>query len=195
MWTHEETARLRLLYDSGKTVDEIAAEIIKSRLDVTNKLISLGLKPKTERPAPKQASIFNEIEESGKKRKRRITITPEIEKRVCALRREGRNYDNIAELTGVSRSTIGRILEKNEFYHCKMHDKEPAPVAAGTSPDLKKSTENNSTKSDFVQEQLKKMKATLETADYSTMAKVGQVVGKAIGRIDTLICMMGNTEG
>ena len=35
---------------------------------------------------------------------------PESEERVVRLRREKRTYDRIAEQTGLSRSTVGRIL-------------------------------------------------------------------------------------
>ena len=195
MWTREETELLKTQHKHGFTVDESAGILEKSRLDITNKLISLGLKPRTEAAksaAPEQVSIF---QDETKRRKKRVTITPEIEKRVCELRREGRNYESIAVLAGVSGSSISRILDKNGFQSCKMYEKEPASVAAETSPDLKISTVNNTTKTGFMQEQLKKIKATLETADYSTMAKVGQVIGEAIGRIDTLISMTENTEG
>lgn len=187
MWTNKETELLKAQHEHGFTVDESAKIIGKSRLDITNKLMSLGLKPRVKPAAPatpEQVSIF---QDETKRRKKRATITPEIEKRVCELRREGRNYESIAVLTSVSRSTIGRILDKNGFQSCKIYEKEPASVAAETSPDLKISTVNNTTKTGFMQEQLKKIKATLETADYSTMAKVGQVIGEAIGRIDTLI--------
>ncbi|MBP3573230.1 MAG: hypothetical protein J6J71_01320 [Prevotella sp.] len=195
MWTNKETELLKAQYEHGFTVDESAKIIGKSRLDITNKLMSLGFKPRVEPAAPaapEQVSIF---QDETKQRKRRVTITPEIEKRVCELRREGRNFDSISKISGVSKSSISRILKQNGFDRSKVYENEPAPVAAETSPDLKISTVNNTTKTDFMQEQLKKIKATLETADYSTMAKVGQVIGEAIGRIDTLISMTENTEG
>lgn len=187
MWTREETELLKAQHNHGFTVDDSAEIIGKSRLDITNKLMSLGLKPRVEPAAPaapEQASIF---QDETKQRKKRVTITPEIEKRVCELRREGRNFDSISKISGVSKTSISKILKQNEFDRSKVYEKGPAPVAAETSPDLKISTVNNTTKTDFMQEQLKKIKATLETADYSTMAKVGQIIGEAIGRIDTLI--------
>ena len=195
MWTHEETELLKTQHKHGFTVNESAGILEKSRLDITNKLISLGLKPRTEAAksaAPEQVSIF---QEETKQRKKRVTITPEIEKRVCELRREGRNFDNIAAFTGLSISSISRILNKSGFQSCKMYEKYPAFIAADTSPDLKISTVNNTTKQNFAQEQLKQIKAVLEKVDYCTMAKVGQAVGEAIGRIDTLINIMENTEG
>lgn len=195
LWSREETELLKTQYEHGFTVEESAEIIGKSRLDITNKLMSLGFKPhvKSAAPtAPEQVSIF---QEETKQRKKRVTITPEIEKRVCELRREGRNFDNIAAFTGLSTSSISRILNKSGFQSCKMYEKNPAFIAADTSPDLKISTVNNTTKQNFAQEQLKQIKAVLEKVDYCTMAKVGQAVGEAIGRIDTLINIIENTEG
>ncbi len=189
MWTVNETELLKAQHKHGFTVDESAEIIEKSRLDIINKLISLGLKPITEKAKPEQNSIFNEIEETKKERKRRIAITPEIEQRVVQLRKQRFSFSEIAKRVGISQSSASRIVQRQGLPREKRYNKkeEPAPVAAETSPEIKISTVNNTSKSDFMQEQLKKIKSTLETADYSTMAKVGQVIGEAIGRIDTLI--------
>lgn len=188
MWTHEETELLKTQHKHGFTVDESAGILEKSRLDITNKLISLGLKPRTEAAksaAPEQVSIF----QKEKPRKSRVMLTPEIEKRVCELRREGRNYENIANQVGVSKASVGRILQKNNFDCTRIYEKEPAP-AAETSPEIKLSTVNDTTSPSFGQAQLQQIKAILESVDYCTMAKVGQAIGEAIGRIDTLINIM-----
>lgn len=186
-WSREETELLKTQYKHGFTVKQSSEIIGKSRLDIINKLMSLGLKPISEETTAEQATIFDK---GPKPRKRKVKITPEIEQRVIELRRNGRNYETIANITGVSQASVGRIMKNNDFSHCKMYEKEPASVPAETSPEINLSSVNNTTKKSFAQEQLKQIKAALESVDYCTMAKVGQAIGEAIGRIDTLINIM-----
>lgn len=189
MWTREETELLKTQYKNGFTADESARIIGKTRLDVINKLISLGMKPITADKQPEQVTIF-ETAENTPQRKPKVSLTPDIIKRVCKMRREGRSFASIAKETGVSKSSISRILKHNNFDSAKIYEKEPVPVAAETSPKINLSNLNYTTSHSFGQEQLKQIKAILQSVDYCTMAKVGQSIGEAIGRIDTLINFM-----
>ena len=189
MWTREETELLKTQHEHGFTVNESAKIIGKTRLDVINKLISLGMKPITADKQPEQVTIF-ETAENTPQRKPKVSLTPDIIKRVCKMRREGRSFASIAKETGVSNSSISRILKQNNFDSAKIYEKEPVPVAAETSPKINLSNVNYTTSPSFGQEQLQQIKAILQSVDYCTMAKVGQAIGEAIGRIDTLINIM-----
>lgn len=135
MWTKQETLRLRELQTGFKTVDEIAADLNKSQLDVTNKLMSMGYKPIQKKPEPEQTSfqMSKAVEiPQPKQRKKRMRITPEIENRVCELRKQWFKLSEIAELTGIDDTTASRICQRNGIPRDKRNvesKKEPAPAA------------------------------------------------------------------
>ena len=44
-----------------------------------------------------------------------------LERQVIALRRERRTFDRIADVTGLSRATVGRILMRHGLNRCRHH--------------------------------------------------------------------------
>jgi len=156
MWTKQETLRLRELQTGFNTVDEIAADLNKSQLDVTNKLMSMGYKPIQKKSEPEQTSfpLSKAVEipqtksrnTADKKRKKRTQVTPEIEKRVCELREQRFKFSEIEEMTGIDQTTASRIVQRNGMPREKRYvetKKEPAHVAVETSSDIK--TQDNTT--------------------------------------------------
>lgn len=188
MWTNQETLRLQQLQTGLKTVDEIASDLNKTQLDVTNKLMSLGYKPRHKKPEPDQISfpISTEIEiPLQTKRKKRTRVTPEIEKRVCELREQRFKFSEIEELTGIDQSTASRIVRRNEMPSERRTvetKKEPAPV---TQDNI---TPNAALCKDLI---IKARDSLQEIEDISCgVCSDAQRIGHALGLIEAVIKIM-----
>lgn len=197
MWTKQETLRLRELQTGFNTVDEIAVDLNKSQLDVTNKLMSMGYKPIQKKTEPEQTSfpLSKAVEiPQPKKRKKRTQVTPEIEKRVCELREQRFKLSEIEEMTGIDQTTASRIVQRNGMPREKRFvetKKESAPVAAETSSDIK--TQDNTTPNVAVcKELIIQARDNLQNIEDISCANCAdaQRTGHALGLIEAALKIM-----
>ena len=103
MWTNEEINRLKSQHGHGWSVEESADILERSPLDVRNKLIALGLKP-IEETTPARAV---------KKSIRRPRITENAKNSIITMRDSGYALNDIVSNTGISLSSVQRILREN----------------------------------------------------------------------------------
>lgn len=128
-----------------------------------------------------QITLFND-------RKKRTTVTPEIIEKIKTFRQQRFNYEEIAGFTGVSISTVGRIVKENGLPTQKVYkDKEPAPVATGTSSDNTKNQNNNTPNMAVCKDLFEKAKTVLETSDTTTQLKD---IGQALGLIEAGLALL-----
>lgn len=164
MWTNEEINRLKSQHGHGWSVEESADILERSPLDVRNKLIALGLKPIEETtPAPAKAV---------KKRIRKITEG--MKTNVIALRDNEYTLHDIARTTGISLTSVKRILK--ESGRTNPH-KIPTIKPADTKP-----AEN------WVLGQLENISNLMKNV------KDVKEIGYALGRLDMLIITLKEDE-
>ena len=187
MWTAEETSRLHTLQTGMKTVAEIAADLHKHPIDVQNKLISLGFKPRYERPEPEQTSFNVGKAVEIPQRKRRTQVTPEIEKRVCELREQRFKFSEIAEKTGLDCSTCSRIAKRNGLPIEKRYVETTEPVAAETSSDTN-TTPNAAACKEFIIQARNDLQ-NIEDISCAICADA-QRIGHALGLIEAALKIM-----
>lgn len=126
-----DTLRLRVLHTKCMTVSEIAEAMGASPDDVADKLRELGYAPIFKRDVPEKNTYINK-EENTMARGQKTPVEKVHE--IGVLKDEGKTQAQIAELTGVPISTVGKVcarLNKKE---------EPAPSANDTSSKEKTST-------------------------------------------------------
>lgn len=122
-----DTLRLRALHTACMTVDEIAEKMGVTVENVEYELKKMGYTPLYKRNTPERYGFIKKEENNMPKGKK----TP-VEKvhKIGVLRDEGKSLKKIAEITGVSFSTVKRVCEKVGKAETK---EEPAPSANDTS--------------------------------------------------------------
>ena len=164
MWTNEEINRLKSQHGHGWSVEESADILERSPLDVRNKLIALGLKPIEETtPAPEKAV---------KKRIRKITES--TKESVVALRHNEYTLHDIARTTGISLTSVKRILKDNGLTN--------PPKIQAVKPADTKPAEN------WVLGQLENISNLMKNV------KDVKEIGYALGRLDMLITVLKEDE-
>ena len=164
MWTSEEINRLKSQHGRGWSVEESADILERSPLDVRNKLIALGLKPIEETtPAPAKAV---------KKRIRKITEN--MKTNVIALRDNEYTLHDIARTTGISLTSVKRILKES--------GRTNPPKIQATKPADTKPAEN------WVLGQLENISNLMKNV------KDVKEIGYALGRLDMLIITLKEDE-
>lgn len=164
MWTNEEINRLKSQHGHGWSVEESADILGRSPLDVRNKLIALGLKPIEETtPAPKKTD-----------RKRKHKLTESEKNSVITMRDSGRTLNDIVTFTGISLTSVKRILKENG--RTNSH-KIPTIKPADTKP-----AEN------WVLGQLESISNLMKNV------KDVKEIGYALGRLDMLITVLKEDE-
>ena len=133
-----DTLRLRVLHTKCMTVYEIAEAMGASPENVADCLNQMGYTPIYERDVPEQHTYRTHETEKQvpKNNKEENTMakgqkTP-IEKvhEIGVLKNEGKTQRQIAEITGIPFSTVGKVCARLGSTETK---EEPAPLADGTS--------------------------------------------------------------
>lgn len=164
MWTNEEINRLKSQHGHGWSVEESADILERSPLDVRNKLIALGLKP-IEETTPARVV---------KKSIRRTRITENAKNSIITMRDSGCALNDIVSNTGISLSSVKRILRENG--RTNPH-KIPTMKPADTKP-----AEN------WVLGQLENISNLMKNV------KDVKEIGYALGRLDMLIITLKEDE-
>lgn len=179
MWTNEEINRLKSQHGHGWSVEESADILGRSPLDVRNKLIALGLKPleePTKIPATISERAFaNAPTKAVKKQIHRTRITEKVKDRVITMRDLGYALNDIVSSTGISFSSVQRILRDNGRTnpHNKIQTAKPAD---------KKPAEN------WLIGQLDSISNILKNVNDA------KEIGYALGRLDMLIITLKEDE-
>lgn len=170
MWTNEEITRLKSQHNHGWSVDESADILERSPLDVRNKLISLGLKPIEE--TTKIPASISAPEKTFKKRIHKITDN--MKKNVIALRDNEYTLHDIARTTGISLTSVKRILKES--------GRTNPPKIQAAKPTDTKPAEN------WVLGQLENISNLMKNV------KDVKEIGYALGRLDMLIITLKEDE-
>lgn len=170
MWTNEEINRLKSQHNHGWSVDESADILERSPLDVRNKLISLGLKPIEE--TTKIPATISAPERTFKKRIRKITDN--MKKNVIALRDNEYTLHDIARSTGISLTSVKRILKEAGRTN-------PPKIQAVKPTDTKPAENWLIGQLDSISNLLKNVNDVKE-------------IGYALGRLDMLLIVMKEDE-
>lgn len=170
MWTNEEINRLKSQHGHGWSVEESADILERSPLDVRNKLIALGLKPIEE--TTKIPDTISAPEKSFNKRIRKITENMKIN--VIALRDNEYTLHDIARTTGISLTSVKRILKES--------GRTNPPKIQATKPADTKPAEN------WVLGQLENISNLMKNV------KDVKEIGYALGRLDMLIITLKEDE-
>lgn len=122
-----DTLRLRVLHTKCMTVSEIAEAMGASPDDVADRLRELGYAPIFKRDVPEKNTYINK-EENTMARGQKTPVEKVHE--IGVLKDEGKTQAQIAELTGVPISTVGKVCARLNKSEAK---EEPAPSANDTS--------------------------------------------------------------
>jgi AraC-like DNA-binding protein len=170
MWTNEEINRLKSQHGHGWSVEESADILERSPLDVRNKLISLGLKPIEE--TTKIPASISAPEKTFKKRMHKITDNIKIN--VIALRDNEYTLHDIARTTGISLTSVKRILKESGRTN-------PPKIQAAKPNDTKPAENWLIGQLDSISNLLKNVNDVKE-------------IGYALGRLDMLLIVMKEDE-
>jgi AraC-like DNA-binding protein len=170
MWTNEEINRLKSQHGHGWSVEESADILERSPLDVRNKLISLGLKPIEE--TTKIPASISAPEKTFKKRMHKITDNIKIN--VIALRDNEYTLHDIARTTGISLTSVKRILKESGRTN-------PPKIQAAKPKDTKPAENWLIGQLDSISNLLKNVNDVKE-------------IGYALGRLDMLLIVMKEDE-
>ena len=123
--------RIRALHCSYKTVSEIAEETGLDSSIVAYELDAMGYRPRYEKEKPEPSEFLAKKAKTAEKetKQKHHRATADERDRIINLRKEGKTKQQIANLSGLSYSTVDSVLRSH-----RAKEKEPAPAATDTSP-------------------------------------------------------------